>query len=173
MEREGSLPHSQALGICPYPEPDQSSPQVPSHCLCYTKGSVRIHKHSASVHILNQINPVLKSLPTVCVTPKDQSAYAALWNFVAFEPYSTHLLYDYYILYRLSNIIFKFLGAVAELQKETICFVMFVYPSVRPHGTTRLLPDILSWDFTFRHFSKTVQKIQVSIKSDKNNRYFT
>jgi hypothetical protein len=26
MEPEGSLPHSQAPAICPYPEPDQSTP---------------------------------------------------------------------------------------------------------------------------------------------------
>jgi hypothetical protein len=27
MEREGSIPNSQELSICPYPEPDQSSPR--------------------------------------------------------------------------------------------------------------------------------------------------
>ena len=29
MEPEGSLPHSQVLATCPYPEPDLSSPQTP------------------------------------------------------------------------------------------------------------------------------------------------
>jgi hypothetical protein len=29
MEPEGSLPHSQVLSTCPYPEPDQSSPHHP------------------------------------------------------------------------------------------------------------------------------------------------
>jgi hypothetical protein len=29
MEPEGSLPHSQELTTCPYPEPDQSSPHHP------------------------------------------------------------------------------------------------------------------------------------------------
>jgi hypothetical protein len=35
MEPEGSLPHSQQPAICPYPEPDQSSPcpPPPSHFL--------------------------------------------------------------------------------------------------------------------------------------------
>ena len=33
MGPEGSLPHSQALANCPYPEPDQSSPYSPSHFL--------------------------------------------------------------------------------------------------------------------------------------------
>jgi hypothetical protein len=31
MEPEGSLPHSQQPAICPYPEPDRSSPRPPSH----------------------------------------------------------------------------------------------------------------------------------------------
>jgi hypothetical protein len=29
MELEGSLPHSQELSTCPYPEPDQFSPHHP------------------------------------------------------------------------------------------------------------------------------------------------
>ena len=31
MEHEGSLPHSQQPATCPYPEPDQSSPYLPTH----------------------------------------------------------------------------------------------------------------------------------------------
>jgi hypothetical protein len=31
MEPEGSVPNSQELSTCPYPEPDQTSPQHPSH----------------------------------------------------------------------------------------------------------------------------------------------
>jgi hypothetical protein len=30
MEPEGSLPHSQELSTCPYPEPNQSSPRQPN-----------------------------------------------------------------------------------------------------------------------------------------------
>jgi len=33
MELEGSIPHSQGPTICPFPEPDQSSPCPPSHFL--------------------------------------------------------------------------------------------------------------------------------------------
>jgi hypothetical protein len=33
MEPEGSLPHSQEPVICPHPQPKQSSPYLPSHCL--------------------------------------------------------------------------------------------------------------------------------------------
>jgi hypothetical protein len=43
--------------------------------------------------------------------------------------------------------------------------------SVRPHGKTRLPPDILSWNLIFECFSKSVKKIQISLKSHKNNGY--
>ena len=33
MKTEGSIPHSQEPVTCPYPEPDQSSPCLPSHFL--------------------------------------------------------------------------------------------------------------------------------------------
>jgi len=33
MKPEGSLPHSQVLATCPYPEPDQSSPCPHTHFL--------------------------------------------------------------------------------------------------------------------------------------------
>jgi hypothetical protein len=61
-----------------------------------------------------------------------------------------------------------FSGAFAKLRKETNS-VMPVRPSVR-------LPlDVFWWnlilDFSF--FRKSVQKIQVSLKSDENNVYFT
>ena len=43
--------------------------------------------------------------------------------------------------------------------------------SVRPHGT-RLPLDGFSWNFIFELFRKSVMKIQVSLTSTKNNRYF-
>jgi hypothetical protein len=43
---------------------------------------------------------------------------------------------------------------------------------VCPHETTRLPPDGFSWNLILVIFRKTVQKIHVSLKSDKNNRYF-
>jgi len=46
--------------------------------------------------------------------------------------------------------------------------------SVRPHGTTRLQLDGFSRRFIFYHFfEKFVDKIQISLKSDRNNGYFT
>jgi hypothetical protein len=71
-------------------------------------------------------------------------------------------------------------GAFAKLRKATISFVMppsvrlSVRPSVRPHGTSRLPPNGFSWNLIFReYFEKSVEKIQVSLRSDKNNGYFT
>ena len=43
--------------------------------------------------------------------------------------------------------------------------------SVRPHGATRLPLEEFSLNFIFI-FRKSVMKIQVPIKSDKNNGYF-
>ena len=49
-----------------------------------------------------------------------------------------------------------------------------VCPSVRPHGTTRLPLGGFSWNLIFEDFFlKSVEKIQVPLKSDKNNGYFT
>jgi hypothetical protein len=42
-----------------------------------------------------------------------------------------------------------FFGAFAKLRTATICFVMSVCPSVRPHGTTRLPRYGFSWNFKF------------------------
>ena len=60
-----------------------------------------------------------------------------------------------------------FLGASAKLLKATISFNM----SVRQHGTTHWTDfhEIL-YLMTFR---KSVEKIQVSLKSKKNKGYFT
>jgi hypothetical protein len=45
-------------------------------------------------------------------------------------------------------------GAFAKLRKATISFVVSVRLSVRPHGTTRLSMDVLSWNVIFDCFSK-------------------
>jgi hypothetical protein len=60
------------------------------------------------------------------------------------------------------------LGTFAELRKATISFAC----SVCQKGTTRLPLDGFSWNFIFRTFRKPVDKIQDSLKSDKDNGYF-
>jgi len=61
-----------------------------------------------------------------------------------------------------------FLGALEKFRKAIICFITSVRPSVRPRGTTRLYLDGFSWNMTFI-FRKSVDKIQVWLKSNKNN----
>ena len=64
------------------------------------------------------------------------------------------------------------LGAFANVQKVTISFIMFVRPSVRMEqlgSQTTNFNEI--WYLSI--FRKYVKKIQVSLKSDKNNGQFT
>jgi len=61
-----------------------------------------------------------------------------------------------------------FLGAFAMLRKATVSFVM----SVRPHGITRLSPVGFSRNLIFG-VRKSVEKVQVSLKSGENKGYFT
>jgi hypothetical protein len=65
----------------------------------------------------------------------------------------------------------KILGAFAELRQVIISIVMSVRPSVCPHGTTRVPVDGFSRYFTL--FRKSVAKIKLASKYDKNNGYFT
>ena len=59
---------------------------------------------------------------------------------------------------------------VPNLRKAAVSFVM----SVCPRGTTWLLHGLIFMKFDIRiFFKKTVEKIQVSFKSDVNNGYFT
>jgi len=56
-----------------------------------------------------------------------------------------------------------FLDAFAKLRKVAISFVISVYllsvrPSVRPHGTNRLLLNGFSWNLIFEYFSKTCRE---------------
>jgi hypothetical protein len=64
---------------------------------------------------------------------------------------------------------YTILSAFAKLRKTTISFVM----SVCPHGTTRLPLKGFSREGYLNIFRKSVQKIQVSSKSDQNNWCFT
>jgi hypothetical protein len=45
--------------------------------------------------------------------------------------------------------------------------------SICSRGTTELPLDGFSWSLIFEYFQESVKKIQVSLKSDKNNGYFT
>ena len=58
------------------------------------------------------------------------------------------------------------LGVFSKFRIATVSSAFSVCPSVRPHGTTRFLPDGFSRNLLFEYFSKTVERIQVSLKSD-------
>jgi hypothetical protein len=63
----------------------------------------------------------------------------------------------------------QFLGALAKLRKAAITFTISISLSVRAHGTSWPPLDGFSYDLIIEKFSK----IQVSLKFDKNNGYFT
>jgi len=65
-----------------------------------------------------------------------------------------------------------FLGAFEKLLKATISFVMSVCPSVRMEQLRSHWTDFHEIRY-LSIFRKSVEKIQVSLKSDKNNLYFT
>jgi len=68
------------------------------------------------------------------------------------------------------DLFIRLLGGLRNCEKWLLNFVM----SVRPQGTRGLPLDGFSWNFVLEYFFfKCVGKIQVSLKSDKKNGYFT
>jgi hypothetical protein len=68
-----------------------------------------------------------------------------------------------------------FLGTFANLGKATISFVMFARPSVCLSAWNSSAPTVrifMEFD-VYGIFRKSVEKIKVSLKSDKNDGYFT
>jgi len=61
---------------------------------------------------------------------------------------------------------FSSLGYFAKLRKVTISFLMSVCLSIH-------MEQLGSLKFTFENFWKYVENVQVSLKSIKNNGYFT
>jgi len=77
------------------------------------------------------------------------------------------IIFQFSILYPLTT-----LGEFAKLRIATISFVVSVHPFVRPSVRTEQLDS--QWTdfhkFLFEDFfRKSVKKIQVSLKSDKNS----
>jgi len=65
----------------------------------------------------------------------------------------------------------SFFGEFVKLLKATISYFLSVWPFVRPSAwKTRLPRDGVSLKVVF---GKYAEKIQVLLKSDKKNRYFT
>jgi len=125
------------------------------------------HNNSQQDPALSQINPVneINSLRST-LQPEDLNLCKhrrggtvarnlPTYHFQAFFPYKGFKRQNTYIY------LYHFSGAFAKLRKATVSFVI----SVRPHD---------NWAFTGRCiFRKSVENIQVSLKPDKNNGYFT
>jgi hypothetical protein len=73
----------------------------------------------------------------------------------------------------LSDSLLFFLGVMTKLWKATISFVMSVSPSIHMEQISPSPPYRFSWNLYLRVFQKSVEKIQVGLKSYKDNRYFT
>jgi hypothetical protein len=67
----------------------------------------------------------------------------------------------------LKEICKYFFGTFAELHKMATRLYVCL------HGTTQLPLEGFSLNLISVYFQKSVKKIQVSLKSDKHNRYFT
>jgi hypothetical protein len=84
------------------------------------------------------------------------------------------MFHDSLTKFNSQGLIFLILGAFAKFRKATINFVTYVCLSVRPSAwnnsapTERIFMKSVIWGF-----SKICQKIQVLLRSDKNNGYFT
>ena len=68
---------------------------------------------------------------------------------------------------------YSFLGAFAQLRKATINFITSVRPSVRLSWNNSAPIGRILIKFHKSSIRKPVEKIQVSLKSEKNNWYFT
>ena len=94
------------------------------------------------------------------------------WTAISIAPFmsSTVLLSLCIIRQRAMNLLVKWnsgIGSFAKPWKASVGFVM----SVRQHGTTRLPRDWFSLNLNI--FPKSFEEIQASLKSNKNNGYFT
>jgi len=75
---------------------------------------------------------------------------------------------------KLNNRMCDFLGTFAKLRKTAINFVMSVCLSIYPSSWNNLAAtERFLWILIFEFFRKSVEKIQVSWKSAKNDGYFT
>ena len=88
MQSEGSLPHSQQLATCPYPQPDQSSPCCPFHFFkihfnIILPSTSRSSKWSLSLMASEQKSPMhLPCIPHFCtmLSKTSDTLYFTVWQ---------------------------------------------------------------------------------------------
>jgi hypothetical protein len=113
----------------------------------------------------------LTTLPPSCADCLEVWEPVQTCNGIAYFNSASLALLDAEIIYPPS-IIFQTLSQ--NFEKRTVGFVMSVRPSFCPHGSTRFLLDGFSWNLVFEYFfRKTVKKIYISLKSDRNKWHFT
>ena len=72
----------------------------------------------------------------------------------------------------LKTLVLKVFRLFRKIAKSG-CYFRHVCLSVRFQGTVRLSLDEFSWNWYLRNCRKSVEKMHVSLKSDKNDGYFT
>ena len=103
------------------------------------------------------------------------SLYEVFLQCVIIGQHDCQVVYTFYCLHRSYTVLcfwlHPFLGAFPKLRKATISFTS-VCPSLRMEQIGSHWTD---FDETWylRLFQKPVEKIQITLKSDKNNAYFT
>ena len=86
-------------------------------------------------------------------------------------PYSLPILLR---ITRIPRLLYGFLGAFAKLQIVAVSFFMSVGLCVHLSARNKWAPNRrIFMKFYIFYFRKSVDKIQFSLKSDKNSRYFT
>ena len=75
----------------------------------------------------------------------------------------------------LTTQIFKNFRCVRKIAKKQLLAssCLSIFPSDRPHGTTRFPRDVFLENLNLRVFLKYVEKLPISLKSDNNNGFFT
>ena len=87
---------------------------------------------------------------------------------------SQNMLYYKYHKSKCTNPNSRHYAGLQNCEKRLLASsCLSISPSVCPHGTVLLRLDGLSWNLIFEDFSKTVEKIQFSLRYHKNNRYCT
>jgi hypothetical protein len=122
-------------------------------------------KHTATVIIrdLYACSPVFIHFVPRCTyqLPSSGSDVKNPWSCTSTSPYNS-------IAYTVN----LFLGALAKFRKATFSLSSFLLP-VFLRGANRSQPDGYYEIWYFSIFRNSVEKIKVSLKSDKNNVYFT
>ena len=130
-------------------------------CLSFSEGIFSFCYWCCVIFMFLVFSPFLKKLSENRYIPLPQTVLVYVWICLPGSERCIRSCIPYIFLF----------SRVQYIAKSDYGFAMSFRPSVRRHETTRLQLDGFSWNLnTIR---RTVQKIHFSLKSDKNNGYFT